>query len=128
MKRIRSLDSVITTPGHRISLQASSDWMDAENARAQRWHRGPSTLERPSRSGQLRRLRQQFRREAAERHERLAGDRQIRVLAYSLLLGRGASPDEDWNTLQVEAERRGYAIGARLHDVAVPFWAKATVA
>lgn len=121
MKRIRSLDSVFTTPGHRISLmQAPSDWMDADNAWAQRWRRGPSTLERSSLSGQLRRLRQQFRREATERHERHASDRQFRVLAYSLVLGRGASPDEDWNTLQVEAERRGYAIGARLHDVAVP--------
>ncbi|MEV0494048.1 hypothetical protein [Streptomyces atratus] len=112
---------MITVSGHRISLiQESSDWMDADNARIQRWHRGPAPLERPSRSGQLIRLRQQFRREATERRNRHSGDRQLRVLAYSLVLGRGASPDEDWNTLQTEAEQRGYAIGARLHDVAVP--------
>ncbi|MDJ0465782.1 hypothetical protein [Streptomyces sp. H27-C3] len=42
------------------------------------------------------------------------------MLAYSLVLGTGGSPDEDWNTLQAEAEEHDYAIGARLHDVAVP--------
>ncbi|WP_413101979.1 hypothetical protein [Streptomyces sp. Inha503] len=31
-----------------------------------------------------------------------------------------ARPDEDWGALLAEAEQRGYAIGARLHDVAVP--------
>ncbi|MEU2133613.1 hypothetical protein [Streptomyces sp. NPDC018352] len=35
-------------------------------------------------------------------------------------MGKGASPDEDWNTLQEEARQHGYAMGARLHDVAVP--------
>ncbi|MFE6031014.1 hypothetical protein [Streptomyces niveus] len=32
----------------------------------------------------------------------------------------GASPREDWSTLQAEAEEQGCVIGARLHDVAVP--------
>ncbi|WP_434593736.1 hypothetical protein [Streptomyces sp. A5-4] len=102
-----------------LEMPVSSDWMDVDNAAIRRWHHG-APLVRPSRSGQLCRLRQQFRREANERHARGAGDRQLRLLAYSLVLSAGASPDEDWNTLQVEAEQHGYAIGARLHDVAVP--------
>ncbi|MGW6558519.1 hypothetical protein [Streptomyces hydrogenans] len=65
-------------------------------------------------------LRQQFRQEAVERRSRHSGDRRIRVLAYSLVLSRGAGPDDDWDTLQAEAERLGYVMGARLHDVAVP--------
>lgn len=102
-----------------LERPASSDWMDADNAGIRRWHSG-APLVRPSRSGQLLRLRRHFRREANERHSQRADGRQLRVLAYSLLLGSGASPDEDWNTLQAEAERHGYAVGARLHDVAVP--------
>ncbi|MFE3861879.1 hypothetical protein ACFXPT_15750 [Streptomyces goshikiensis] len=42
------------------------------------------------------------------------------MLVYSLVPSPRASPDEDWNTLQAEAEQHGYAIRARLHDVAVP--------
>ncbi|MFJ5105090.1 hypothetical protein [Streptomyces sp. NPDC088554] len=102
-----------------LEMPTFSDWMDVDNASIRRWHHG-APLVRPSRSGQLCRLRQQFRRAAEERHARRAGDRQLRVLAYSLVLGRGASPDEDWHTLQVEAEQHDYAIGARLHDLAVP--------
>ncbi|MFD4113198.1 hypothetical protein ACFWSJ_07065 [Streptomyces niveus] len=80
-----------------------------------RRHRSANPLERQSRNRQLRQLRQHFHREAVEKR-----DRQLRVLAYSLVPSPGASPREDWNTLQAEAEEHGYAIGARLHDVAVP--------
>ncbi|MDF9814048.1 hypothetical protein [Streptomyces sp. SPB162] len=120
--QIRSPSAALTHTDHReavLEMPESSDWMDIDNAATRRWHFG-APLVRPSRSGQLCRLRQQFRREANERHARGAGDRQLRLLAYSLVLGAGASPDEDWNTLQAEAEQHGYAIGARLHDVAVP--------
>ncbi|MBB5940216.1 hypothetical protein [Streptomyces zagrosensis] len=48
------------------------------------------------------------------------GDQPLRLLAYSLVPSPRARPDEDWGTLQAEAEQHGYAIGARLHDVAVP--------
>jgi hypothetical protein len=120
MKTSRSLDDVITFSGRRISLvRGATSRMNAGNARLQRWNRGPAPLERPSRS-QLVRLRQRFLREAVERRNRHSGERRLRVLAYSLVAGRGASPVEDWNTLQTEAEQCGYAIGPRLHDVAVP--------
>lgn len=101
------------TPRHSDSLHAGRPVIRNR-------HRRTTRSEGPSRTGQFRRLRQQFRREATERQDRQAGDRQLRLLAYSLVLGRGASPREDWNTLQAEAEEQGYAIGARLHDVAVP--------
>ncbi|MFE7353848.1 hypothetical protein ACFU8Q_11755 [Streptomyces sp. NPDC057543] len=121
MKTSRSLDDMIAVSSPRISLmQGSRDWTGADAARPQEWHRNPAPLERPSRSGQLVRLRQQFRREATERRNRRSGDRCLRVLAYSLVPSRSASPDEDWNTLQTEAEQHGYAMGARFHDVAVP--------
>lgn len=102
------------------AVQASTNWMDTDNAGVRWRHRYPAPLERPSRHQQLCRLRQQFLREAIERRDRHASDRQLRVLAYSLVPSRRTSPDEDWNTLQVEAEQRGYVVGARLHDVAVP--------
>ncbi|UFQ18688.1 MULTISPECIES: hypothetical protein [Streptomyces] len=47
-------------------------------------------------------------------------DQPLRVLAYSLVPSPRARPDEDWGTLQAEADQLGYAITARLHDVAVP--------
>lgn len=78
---------------------------------------GPSG--HPSRNAQLLRLRQKYRL-ATVRRVRRAGGLQLRLLGYSLVLGRGASPDEDWSTLQVEAEQHGYVVGPRFHDVAVP--------
>uniref|UniRef100_A0AAU2VM92 Uncharacterized protein n=1 Tax=Streptomyces sp. NBC_00008 TaxID=2903610 RepID=A0AAU2VM92_9ACTN len=119
---IRSASAALTHTDHRkavLEMPVSSDWMDVDNAAIRRRHYGAPLVRRFS-SGQLCRLRQQFLREANERHARGAGDRQLRLLAYSLVLGAGASPDEDWNTLHAEAEQHGYAIGARLHDVAVP--------
>ncbi|WP_327170676.1 hypothetical protein OG912_32605 [Streptomyces sp. NBC_00464] len=120
MKTRRSLGDMIAVSSPRISLMGSRDRTDTDTARTQEWHRKPAPLERPARSGELIRLRQQFRREATERCDRRSGDRRLRVLAYSLVLSRSARPDEDWNTLQTEAEQRGYAMGARFHDVAVP--------
>lgn len=120
MKTSRSLDEMIAGSGPRISLMGSRGRTDAGTARTQEWHRKPAPLERPARSGELGRLRQQFRREATERRDCRSDDRRLRVLAYSLVMSRSASPDEDWNTLQTEAEQHGYAMGARLHDVAVP--------
>ncbi|MFI7101898.1 hypothetical protein ACIBK8_21315 [Streptomyces sp. NPDC050161] len=120
--QIPSVSDALAYAAHReavLEMPASSRWMDVDNAEIRRWHHGAPSV-RPSRSGHLCRLRQQFRREAKERNARRTGDRQLRVLAYSLVLGRGASPDEDWHTLQVEAEQHDYAIGARLHDLAVP--------
>ncbi|MER5689390.1 hypothetical protein [Streptomyces sp. NPDC002205] len=96
------------------------DWPNAANDRIRWRHRGPDPLERQSRNGQLRKLRQHFHREAVGKRDRQSSDQQLRVLAHSLVASPGASPDEDWNTLQAEAEQHGYAIGARLHDVAVP--------
>ncbi|MFJ5074977.1 hypothetical protein ACIP8Z_10290 [Streptomyces sp. NPDC088553] len=93
MRRTRSVDDVIASP---IPPEPSSY------------------------SARLARLRLQFRREAAERRNRQSAGRPLRVLAYSLVLGRGADPGDDWSTLQAEAEQRGYELGARLHDVAVP--------
>lgn len=119
MKTSRSLDDMIAVSSPRISLMGSRDRTDADTARTQEWHRNPAPLEFPSGSGQLVRLRQQFRREATDRRDRRSGDRRLRVLAYSLVPSRSASPDEDWNTLQTEAEQHGYAMGARFHDVAV---------
>ncbi|MGC5240922.1 hypothetical protein ACPXCH_14220 [Streptomyces albogriseolus] len=101
-------------------VQSSGGWPDAGNDRIRWRHRSPDPLERHSRNGQLRKLRQHFHREAVGKRERQSGDRQLCLLAYSLVLSPGASPDEDWHTLQAEAEQHGYAIGARLHDVAVP--------
>ncbi|MGA5579166.1 hypothetical protein ACPCK9_30740 [Streptomyces koyangensis] len=111
---------MIAVSSPRISLMGSRDRTDADTVRNQERHRDPAPLERPARIGELARLRQQFRREATERRDRRSGDRRLRVLAYSLVTSRSATPDEDWNTLQAEAEQRGYAMGARFHDVAVP--------
>lgn len=69
-----------------------------------------------SRAGQLRGLRQHFYRQVVETQD----DQPLRVLAYSLVPSLRARPDEDWGTLQAEADQLGYAIAARLHDVAVP--------
>lgn len=113
MKTRRSLGDRFAVSSPRISLMGSRDRTDTDTARTQEWHRNPAPLERPARSGELIRLRQQFRREATERRDRRSGDRRLRVLAYSLVLSRSARPDEDWNTLQIEAEQRGYAMGAR---------------
>ncbi|MFD4114545.1 hypothetical protein ACFWSJ_13930 [Streptomyces niveus] len=113
MESAAAQSGTAATPRH-------SDSLDAGRPAIRNRHRRTTRSEDPSHTGQFRRLRQQFRREAIEKQDRQAGDRQLRLLAYSLVLGRGASPREDWNTLQAEAEEQGYAIGARLHDVAVP--------
>lgn len=120
MKTSRSLDDMIAVSSPRISLMGSRDGTDTETARPQEWHRNSTPLERLSRSGQLSRLRRQFHREATERRDRRSGDRCLRVLADSLEMSGGASPDEDWNTFQTEAEQHGYAMGTRFYDVAVP--------
>ncbi|MFB7460966.1 hypothetical protein [Streptomyces sp. NPDC056188] len=85
-----------------------------------RWSRTPHPAKRQSRAGQLRRIRQHFYREVVDTRDLRKGDQPLRLLAYSLVPSPGARPDEDWGTLQAEAEQHGYAIGARLHDVAVP--------
>ncbi|MET8496003.1 hypothetical protein [Streptomyces microflavus] len=80
---------------------------------------GPRTsprVKRQSRAGQLRGIRQHFYRQVVETQ----GDQPLRLLAYSLVPSPRARPDEDWGTLQAEADQLGYAIAARLHDVAVP--------
>lgn len=46
----------------------------------------PDPLERHSRNGQLRKLRQHFHRETVGERERQSGDRQLCLLAYSLVL------------------------------------------
>ncbi|MFC5914401.1 hypothetical protein [Streptomyces pulveraceus] len=97
-------------------MSPSSNWTGVDSARLRV---RPASLERPPSGGQLLRLRQQFHL-AAERRVRRAGGRELRLLGYSLVLGRGASPEEDWSTLQAEADQRGYVMGPRLHDVAVP--------
>ncbi|MFE7575619.1 hypothetical protein ACFU5Z_12860 [Streptomyces sp. NPDC057521] len=111
---------MIAVSSPRISLMGSPDRTDTDTVRTQERRREPAPLERSARSGELVRLRQQFRREATERRDRQSGERRLRVLAYSLVTSRSATPDEDWNTLQAEAEQRGYTMGARFHDVAVP--------
>ncbi|MEU0447575.1 hypothetical protein [Streptomyces tendae] len=85
-----------------------------------RWSRTPHPAKRQSRAGQLRALRQHFYRQVVDTRNPEEADRSLRLLAYSLVPSPGARPDEDWGTLQAEAEQHGYAIGARLHDVAVP--------
>ncbi|MEU9272702.1 hypothetical protein AB0E04_46050 [Streptomyces sp. NPDC048251] len=81
-----------------------------------RWPRTPLRVKRQSRAGQLRRFREHFFRQVVDTQD----DLPLRVLAYSLVLSPRARPDEDWGTLQAEADQLGYAIAARLHDVAVP--------
>lgn len=103
-----------------LEVKSSGGWPNADSDRTQWPHRGLDSLERQSRNGQLRKLRRYFLREAVRKRDYRSNDRQLRVLAYSLVPSPGASPDEDWNTLQAEAEQHGYAMGARLHDVAVP--------
>ncbi|WP_110085023.1 hypothetical protein [Streptomyces sp. NRRL WC-3549] len=120
MKTSKSLGDMIAVSSPRISLMGSRDRTDTDTVQTQERHREPAPLERPARSGEFVRLRQQFCREATERRDRCSGDRRLRVLAYSLVTSRSATPDEDWNTLQAEAEQHGYAMGARFHDVAVP--------
>ncbi|MFI1721898.1 hypothetical protein [Streptomyces sp. NPDC020489] len=110
--------SPVADRGLGLEVQSSGSWPNAGRIRGR--HSGPDPLERQSRNGQLRKLRQHFHREAVGKRDRQSSDRQLRVLAYSLVPSPGASPDEDWNTLHAEAEQHGYAIGARLHDVAVP--------
>ncbi|WP_299534084.1 hypothetical protein [uncultured Streptomyces sp.] len=81
--------------------------------------RGPRTsprVKRQSRASQLRGIRQHFYRQVVDTQD----DQPLRVLAYSLVPSPRARPDEDWGTLQAEADQLGYAIAARLHDVAVP--------
>ncbi|WP_069625382.1 hypothetical protein [Streptomyces niveus] len=97
-----------------------SDSLDTGHPTTRKRHRKVTRSEGPSRTGQFQRLRQQFRRKAIEKQDPQADDRQLRLLAYSLVLGRRASPREDWNTLHAEAEQQGYVIAARFHDVAVP--------
>ncbi|CAM5628951.1 hypothetical protein STENM327S_02371 [Streptomyces tendae] len=80
------------------------------------WPRTAPRGKRQSRGGQLRGIRAHFYRQVADRQ----GDQPLRVLAYSLVPSPRARPDEDWGTLQAEADQLGYAIAARLHDVAVP--------
>ena len=80
------------------------------------WPRTSAQVQRQSRAGQLRGLRQHFYRQAVNAQ----ADQPLRVLAYSLVPSPRALPDEDWGTLQAEADQLGYAIAARLHDVAVP--------
>lgn len=120
MKTSRSLGDMIVGSSPLISLMGSRDRTDTDTVRTQERHRESAPLERPARSGEFVRLRQQFCREATERRDRRSGDRRLRVLAYSLVTSRSATPDEDWNTLQAEAEQHGYGVGARFHDVAVP--------
>lgn len=105
--------SPVAGSGLARGVQSLGHWPNAGNDL--RRHSSTNPLERQSRNRQLRQFRQHFHREAVEKR-----DRQLRVLAYSLVPSPGASPREDWNTLQAEAEQQGYAIGARLHDVAVP--------
>ncbi|MEU3240597.1 hypothetical protein ACFYNH_26655 [Streptomyces anthocyanicus] len=81
--------------------------------------RGPRTSPRvrhQSQAGQLRRVRRHFYRLVVNAQD----DQPLRVLVYSLVPSPRARPDEDWGTLQAEADQLGYAIAARLHDVAVP--------
>ncbi|MCV2458279.1 hypothetical protein OEB94_03135 [Streptomyces sp. ICN988] len=85
-----------------------------------RLSRTPHPAKRQSRVGELRAVRLQFYRKVVETRDLRKGDQPLRLLAYSLVPSPGARPDEDWGTLQTEAEQHGYAIGARLHDVAVP--------
>ncbi|WSK59878.1 hypothetical protein OG458_08175 [Streptomyces sp. NBC_01281] len=73
-------------------------------------------MKRRSRAGQLRGLREYFYRQVVDAQ----ADQPLRVLAYSLVPSPRARPDEDWGTLQAEADQLGYAVAARLHDVAVP--------
>ncbi|MEU9200445.1 hypothetical protein ACLQ2N_02020 [Streptomyces sp. DT224] len=73
-------------------------------------------MKRQSRAGQLRGLREHFYRQVLDARV----DEPLRVLAYSLVPSPRARPDEDWGTLQAEADQLGYAIAARLHDAAVP--------
>ncbi|MGW0683360.1 hypothetical protein ACWD2L_08370 [Streptomyces sp. NPDC002754] len=80
------------------------------------WFRTSAPVKRQSRAGQLRGLRQHFYRQAVGAQ----ADQPLRVLAYSLVPSPRVRPDEDWGTLQAEADQLGYAIAARLHDVAVP--------
>lgn len=110
--------SPVADHGLGLEVQSYGSWPNA--GRIRRRHSGPDPLECQSRNGQLRKLRQHFHREAVGKRGRQSSDRQLRVLAYSLVPSPGAIPDEDWNTLHAEAEQHGYAIGARLHDVAVP--------
>lgn len=81
-----------------------------------RWPRTSARVKRQSRAGQLRRFREHFYRQVVDAQ----ADQPLRVLAYSLIPSPMARPDEDWGTLQAEADQLGYAIAARLHDVAVP--------
>lgn len=81
-----------------------------------RWPRTSARAKRQSRAGQLRGFREHFYRQVVDAQ----ADQPLRVLAYSLIPSPRARPDEDWGTLQAEADQLGYAIAARLHDVAVP--------
>ncbi|MFE0824232.1 hypothetical protein [Streptomyces sp. NPDC058847] len=80
------------------------------------WPRTSARVKRQSRAGQLRGFREHFYRQVVDAQ----ADQPLRVLAYSLVPSPRARPDEDWGTLQAEADQLGYAIAARLHDVAVP--------
>ncbi|MEU6346275.1 hypothetical protein ABZ883_35605 [Streptomyces sp. NPDC046977] len=42
------------------------------------------------------------------------------MVIYALVIGSGHGPEADWDTAEAEAGLRGYAIHARLHDVATP--------
>ncbi len=111
--------SPVAVSGLDRETQVDADRPVAGKGRPRR-PRGPDPLKRQSHAGQLLEVRQRFYREAVGTRDRRNGDQPLRLLAYSLVPSPGARPDEDWDTLQTEAERHGYAIGARLHDVAVP--------
>ncbi|MFD6347373.1 hypothetical protein ACFWF9_21975 [Streptomyces roseolus] len=121
MRRTRNPDGGVAVAGPRTGPAPASDGRpDTDVTSIEALERGPAASKRPLHGSQLATLRRRFRREAIERRDVHSEGRQLRLLAYSLVLSRGLGPDDDWNTLQAEAERRGYAIGARFHDVAVP--------
>lgn len=84
--------SPVADHGLGLEVQSSGSWPNAGQIRGR--HSGPDPLERQSHNGQLRKLRQHFHREAVGKRDRQSSDRQLRVLAYSLVPSPGASPDE----------------------------------
>ncbi|MER0424920.1 hypothetical protein [Streptomyces microflavus] len=85
-----------------------------------RWPCTPRPARCQSQAGQLHRIRLHFYQEVVKAQDLREDDRPLRLLAYCLVPSPRARPDDDWGTLQAEAEQHGYAIGAQLHDVAVP--------
>ncbi|MEW1996919.1 hypothetical protein [Streptomyces coelicoflavus] len=111
--------SPVAARGLDRETQADGERLVASKGRPRR-PRALHPSKRQSHAGQLHRVRQHFYREVVGTRTRRNADQPLRLLAYSLVPSPGAHPDEDWGTLQAEAEQHGYAIGARLHDVAVP--------